>query len=231
MQNVDPPIFVLSGILIGEAYYARTLVRRVKEFKERHGLAKNVVLHSRSIRRWEKDFTFLSDPRKRIAFYKDINEIFCKSRIRVYAVVIDKRLLKNRFIAAVNPYDLSLSLLLSQICGPPGRPGAWKSNIVRITAESRGKREDKELQNVYQGFKKVGFHNYGAVDVQSRRPVTVKRFFPAKVDFAKKRKAIAGLELADLAAYPIAWAARNQVWSNPAYQVVAQKLRGTVFFP
>lgn len=233
MQHVDPksPVFVLLGLLVGETYYAKTLVPRVKQLKQDHGLDASVVLHSRHIRRWEGDFVFLKDENRRKVFYEDLNDLFRRSRFRLYAVVIDKRRLLQRFIVRVNPYDVSLSQLLSIVCGPPGLPGPWRPSVGRITAESRGKREDHELQGVYQEYRKIGLHNYGARDVQSRLPVTVERLFPRRIRFARKSRVVAGLELADLAAYPVAWAAMHQNWDNPAYSVVAEKLRAVVNFP
>jgi hypothetical protein len=234
MHNVDPrsPVFVLLGLLVGEVYYAKTLVPRVRKLKLRHGLTVDSVLHSRHIRRWEGDFAFLQDPKLRSAFYEGISGLFRQSRIRLYAVVVDKVRLRDRYLLPMNPYDVSLSQLLSLVCGPPGLPGLWRPNVGRIVAESRGKREDKELQAVYQGFRKKGFDSYGAPDVPSRRPSTVARLFPPRVDFIKKAKVLAGLELADLAAYPIGRAVITGDWSNPSYLVLAEKLRAPVLtFP
>jgi hypothetical protein len=58
MRSVDPtfPVFVLIGLLVGETYYAKTLVPRVKALKQRHLDNPNAVLHSRDIRRLEGDF-------------------------------------------------------------------------------------------------------------------------------------------------------------------------------
>ena len=233
MKHVDPksPMFVLMGLLVGETYYAKTLVPRVKQFKRDHGLSPNAVLHSHPIRRWEGNFEFLRDESRRVAFYEDLNELFARSRFRLYAIVIDKRRLLDRFIVHVNPYDVSLSQLLSVVCGPPGLPGPSRPRVGRIIAESRGKREDRELQGVYQDYRRIGLHNYGARDVQSRRPRTVDRLFPPRIRFVRKSRGVAGVELADLAAYPVAWAAAHQNWDNPAYMVVARKLRAVVNFP
>jgi hypothetical protein len=146
-------------------------------------------------------------------------------------VAIDKRKLLERFIAPLNPYDISLSQLLSVVCGPPGMPGAWRPSVLRIVAESRGKREDKELQEEYQSFHQSGLWNYGAQAVQKRQASTVRRVFPSKIDFGRKSWGIAGLELADLAAYPVGRAVINESWDNPAVQIVAQKLTAFVAFP
>ena len=110
-------------------------------------------------------------------------------------------------------------------------PGTWRPSVARIIAESRGRREDKELQAEYHRFHRSGLWNYGAQGVQKRRASTVRRVFPSKIDFARKSWGIIGLELADLAAYPVGRAVINDNWDNPAVQIIAQKLTGPVVFP
>lgn len=234
MRAVDPtfPVFVLVGLLVGESYYARTLVPRIKNLKRRHLENPDAVLHSRDIRRLEGDFRCLRESEERkLAFYADLNKLFTALRFRIFAVAIDKRKLLNRFLAPLNPYDVSLSQLLSIVCGPPGTPSVSRPTVIRIVAESRGRREDKELQREYQSFHRSGLWNYKAPGVQQRRASTVRRVFPSRIDFARKSRGIAGLELADLAAYPIGRAVVNQNWQNPAVQVISQKLKAFVLFP
>ena len=234
MRNVDPtfPVFVLAGMLVGETYYAKTLVPRIKALKQRHLGDKDIILHSKKIRRCEGAFErFKHDTDARDAFHAGIAEVFERSRIRLFAVVIDKPRLRDRFVVPLNPYDVSLSQLLSVVCGPPRLPGAWRPHISRIVAESRGRREDKELQREYQQLRTSGLMSYGSEHVQNRRSTTVQRLFPSRVDFVRKAMAVAGLELADLAAYPIARAAMTGDWSYRSAAVVAKKLRAIIFFP
>ncbi|MCE5256403.1 MAG: hypothetical protein LLF89_06090 [Spirochaetaceae bacterium] len=231
MARVDPafPIFVLLGLLVGETYYAHTLVPRIKALKDRFEIPRDTGLHSRDIRRHIGVFEFLKDVARRIAFYEALNDLVAGLRIRLFAITIDKRMLLKRFIVPVNPYDMSISQMLSIVCGPPGVGGAWRPNVARIIAESRGWREDRELQDTYQGFKQRGLWNYGSPTVTNRKAQTVQRVFPRRVEFARKKSSVvAGLELADLAAYPIARAIVNKDWSNPACQVVAMKLAGII---
>ena len=233
MKHIDPnwPVFVLVGLLVGETFYAKTLVPQIKEFKAAHGLSAGAVLHSREIRRWEGPFEFLKDGRRRQAFYEDLNRLYASLRVRLYAVVVDKARLASRWIFLPNPYDVSLSQLLSLVCGPPGIPGPWRPNVVKIIAERRGKVEDKQLQTEYQGFRRLGLPNYDAASVQTRRPGTVQRVFPSGIDFAAKSRVVAGLELVDLAAYPIGRAFINRDWEHPAYRALAPKIRALLGYP
>lgn len=152
-------------------------------------------------------------------------------RGRLYAVVIDKTRLAGRFLFDPNPYHVSLSLLLSLVCGPPGTPTPWRPNVVRIVVEKRGKVEDRQLLREYRSLHRGGLSSYGAADIQWRLAGTVARVFPERIDLAPKSRAIAGLELADLAAYPIGRAVVNDRWDNPAYLALASKVRALVTFP
>lgn len=145
LGNIDAkwPIFVLVGLLVGESYYAKTLARRVRELKLSNDLSANTVLHSRDIRRRERSFAFLRDAGARERLYEALNDVFSKSRIRIFAVIIDKARLAGRWIFPPNPYDASLSQLLSLVCGPPGSPTAWRPNVVRISAERRGEERSR----------------------------------------------------------------------------------------
>jgi hypothetical protein len=234
MAFVDPkfPVFVLLGLLVGETYYAKTLVRRTKELKHRHLGTDEALLHSKEIRRAEGVFAFLrQSEERRDAFYADVNALFLGARIRLFAVVIDKEGLRRRFLTPLNPYHVSLSQLLSIVLGPPRLPGPNRPKVVRIIAESRGRKEDNQLQREFQTLRASGFSSYGATDVQNRKTTTVQRLYPERIDFVKKAKVVTGLELADLAAYPIARATINRNWENPAAQIVAKKLHELIQFP
>lgn len=233
MNTIDPnwPIFVIVGLLVGETYYAKTVVPRMKALKKAHGLNPATPMHSRSIRRWEGEFSFLQDTLRRSALYEGINALIDGLRVRLYAVVIDKVRLQKRFLVQLNPYDVSMSQLLSIICGPPRIVGVNRPNVVKIVAESRGKLEDRQLQSEYQNFRSGGLSGYGAKGIQYRRRQTVRRLFPERVEFAKKSRVIAGLELADLLAYPIGRAVISQNWDNRAATVAFRKLKELVVFP
>lgn len=202
-----------------------------RALKFRHFGTYELILHSYDIRKHLGVFAPLRDDELRNLFYEDLNRLFLKSRIRLFGVIIDKRRLSAKFLTPVNPYDVSVSQLLSVVCGPPRAIGVNRPIVRRIVAESRGKVEDKQLQSEYQGFRATGLASYGADGVRMRRASTVRRLYPDRIDFVRKKLAVAGLELADLAAYPLARAAVNRNWDNPAAQVMLNKLSSLVEFP
>src|SRR5437867_12378687 len=88
MRHVDPnfPVFVLLGLLVGESYYVKTLVPRIKQLKMRHFGTKEIILHSSDIRKLQGPYAMLRDADKKIAFYQDLNDLFTRSRFRLYAI-------------------------------------------------------------------------------------------------------------------------------------------------
>ena len=60
LGNIDPtfPVFVLSGILISEENY-EILNKQFNGLKNKHWGEKKVILHSRDIRKCEKEFQIL----------------------------------------------------------------------------------------------------------------------------------------------------------------------------
>jgi hypothetical protein len=187
---------------------------------------------SSRIRRCDGDFRFLleSSERKQ-AFYEALNGLFAELRIRLAAVVVNKPRLLQRSLVPLNPYDVSLSQLLSVLCGAPFRHPMRPVRVTSLIAESRGKREDRQLQSEYQMLRQRGLFSYGASEVSDRRATTVQQSFPSRVTFMRKRQAVSGLELVDLAAYPLARAVISRDDSNPAMRAIAPKLRVVVEFP
>lgn len=223
--QTDFPVFTLVGLLVAERYYQKTLVPRVKAFKIKYFGDDDIILHSREIRRLERRFSVLkADVTRKELFYQELNEIIALARLRIYAVVIDKQLLLKRFIFPMNPYDVSLHQQISLICGPPGILGINRPQVSNIIAESRGRDVDHDLQNEYMRIRDYGAKSHGA-RVQNRQGSTIQKLFPSKIQFVKKKVNVIGLQLADLAAYPISRAILNGSWDNPAAQVIATKIK------
>lgn len=184
MQHVDPqfPVFLLMGLLVGELYYARTLVPKIKHLKQEYLPANpNAVLHSRDIRRCQGDFAFLRQSQvQKSSFYDAISGLFASSRIKLFAIAVDKQRLLQHSLVPFNPYNVSLSQLLSAVIGPPRVVGPSRPTVCRITAESRGGNEDKELQSEYQELRRCGLANYGAPGCRPADPVQCRIYSPTE---------------------------------------------------
>jgi Protein of unknown function (DUF3800) len=234
LKRIDPafPVFVLLGVLVGERYYEKTLSRRLRELKFAHLDDPFAVLHSSDLRRRQGIFSrFRSDQQGFELFQAAIGELFSRSRMSLFAIVVSKEQLVQRSMFPENPYDISLNLLLSVVLGEAGAIGSRRPLISRIIAESRGRREDRELQTEYQKFRQDGLQNYGLMRVQARAPATVNRLMPDRIEFAGKDRGIQGLELADLAAYPLARAAHRGDWQRRDLQSLLPKIKQLLYFP
>ena len=140
----------------------------------------------------------------------------------VIASVIDKNLLAGESGISNNPYEIALQFcmefLIEHLLGK-GQLG----RIVHVVFESRGKREDSELE--------LAFRRICANQGNWRR---------AKIDFSQiefepvfvsKAANSIGLQLADLVARPMALSILRPSQSNRAYNIIKPKIWGLTKFP
>lgn len=66
--NQEYPIFLLSCCIFEKDYFENKLTGSVEELKLKHFENKEIILHSRDIRKWQKDFKILGDLNKRKEF-------------------------------------------------------------------------------------------------------------------------------------------------------------------
>ena len=214
LKNLQPefPVFVLCGIIIDENEVKR-LDTDFNKLKNKFWGNKKVIFHSRDIRKCEKEFQILLDLEVKKDFYNDLNNIISKSNFTVVAPVINKeKHIKKYGKLAENVYELSLSFLIERSIF---YLDSISSEIRKVYIESRGKREDNELKNFLNILKHRGTSYIDSNRVLSK----IKEF-----EFIKKDEGISGLQLADLAAYPIARYAIDKNRANPAYDLLKEKI-------
>lgn len=111
--------------------------------------------------------------------------------ISIYTVVIDKLAQFSTYgTAAGNPYEYCLRVLLNRIRGSL----FLRNATADVLTESRGNREDTQLQRAYVDFQVHGDRWRTASEVRAT--------YPAALQFRRKDQNIAGLQIADLLAYP-----------------------------
>ncbi len=210
--NQQYPILLLCGCLIEEKSYQK-LTKDVNELKQKYFKTTNVILHSRDIRKWQKDFKILGDPKLRHEFYSDLDQIIERAEFFIIASAILKNKLINQYgPRADNPYDLSLTFILERTIFLTDR---LNCNKVEIIAEARGKKEDANLHNQYQIILANGTEFVG-----SKR---FKKKFP-EIDFKRKKENIVGTQLSDLVAYPLATKILYPDRENLAFRVIEPKI-------
>ena len=153
----------------------------------------NVILHSRDIRKGQGSFAFLQDETKREPFYQRINSLMGDSSYQLIATVIRKQDHVAKYgLEAQNPYDLALTFSLERLVH---LLKGINQDAVTVVAESRGRREDDDLELTFRRLVSEGTF---FVDREQFRAIDFKLVFVPKTGNS------IGTQMADLAGYPIA---------------------------
>jgi hypothetical protein len=212
LANVDCdfPIFLLCGVIFSDTHY-NTVLQEVSTLKRKFWGDRKVILHSRDIRRCEKEFSILLNNTVKSDFYDDINNILRPNRYRIIASAIDKQ----KFIArygkiADDPYALSLSFIVERTIFLLDDVADGEKTL-HIIIERRGTKEDNSIASHLRKIKARGT-NY----VNSQR----FRDLGTTVTFKSKSEDDTGLQLSDLIAYPIARYVIDNTRANPAFDLI-----------
>ena len=211
--NPDFPVFLLCGILITEQDY-EAFNRSMNQLKASIWGSKEVIFHSRDIRKCEKEFQKLFDLDLKKTFYTELNKIISESFYIVLASAIQKqRFVENFGKLEDDVYEIALSFVIEQaVLVLQDIPEAEALSIV---IERRGKKEDKQLDDHFQRITGKGTGKLTAADINHFNP---------SFTFRNKKENINGLQLADLVAYPIARNVIEPNRANPAYEVLEGKI-------
>ena len=135
------PVFVLGGILVAGDCALRRIEHAVATLKRDFFGDTALVLHTADITRNRRGFERLADPEMRNHFHCRLNTLLNELDFTVVACVIRKRALLERHGAlAVDPYMLSLGILVERFCFELGGSGRQGIIVVR-----RNERLDHEL--------------------------------------------------------------------------------------
>jgi hypothetical protein len=211
LENFNPefPIFTLCGVLVSREN-RKKLEAAFNAFKQEFWGNEEVIIHSRDIRRCKNEFQILLDHNVKNRFYARINEILSQNEAYV---VVACTILKEPFIRLFSNtedvYGLSLSYLLERsiFCVDDKNP----DSTIDVIFEKRGKLEDRNLTNFYNGLRVTGTKWVEPERLQSRISAFIAR---------AKKDNLVGLQIADLMAYPIARKVLNPDAPNPAFDII-----------
>ncbi len=210
----DFPVFLLCGLLTSEDNY-KDIRLLINNLKNRFWKNKKVILHSRDIRKCEKEFQILFDLEIKQQFYEMINNVIENSKYRIISSAIDKiKYIKNYGRLSNDVYELALSFIIERAIFSLDEVNNVEKQL-EIVIEKRGKKEDKKLDEHFQRLLSRGT-NY--VTSQRLKDVNIK------IVFKDKKDNINGLQLADLVAYPIARYVIDPRRANPAYDILSKKI-------
>lgn len=212
LQNIDDnfPLFCLCGCIFEKEYYHATARPLIDSLKIRFWNSTDVILHSRDIRRQQEAFRFLKDRDRREEFYEALNELVRQLDFFIIAVAILKHEILSQYgDQAKHPYHLALEFMMERFVLTMRREGEGSEG--HIIAESRGKVEDRLLKEEFFRLKTEGSY------YQSFEEITT-------LWTEKKRKNIAGLQIADLVAYPIARKILDPAGTQLSFDVLRAKI-------
>lgn len=210
LQNIDSqyPIFVLAFCVFHKKHYCDIVVPSVEEFKFYHFGHDQVILHEHDIRKEKGDFTLFTNKREKSDFLDELTNIIHKSNFILISTAIDKINLKRVENHHANAYHIALKVCAEQLYSLLIEKGE-ESTITHIVVESRGKKEDSDLE---LEFRRVcaGQNKFGSP-------------LPFEIIFTYKKAMSTGLQLADLVARPIGLSIIKPKQDNRTFNVLKEK--------
>jgi hypothetical protein len=124
LSIIDPqyPLFVLGGVIVEKDYADGVLPAALADFKKEMLGRSDIVLHTADIARNRNGFERLKDRAFRERFYRGLNILMRDLDYSVVACVIRKDQHLTRYgMAALDPYLLSLDILVERFCFDIGK--------------------------------------------------------------------------------------------------------------
>ncbi len=186
----------LIGCFIESEVYRATFHPTLEALKQKyfpHNPDEPVIFHRKDIVNRHGPFKRLRDSVLQEAFNKDLLSFFKEQDYEIIMVVIDKKAHIERYQqAAFHPYHFCLVAMMQRYCGFLN----FNSAQGDVLAESRGGTEDRQLKEAYRRVYNSGTHFRHAEFFQ--HVLTSK-----EIKLKQKIANIAGLQIADLLAYPL----------------------------
>ena len=148
LRNIDRgfPLFCLAMCVFPIQDYANTTVPAISALKFQHWGHDGVILHENEIRQRKGDFKGIIQNRENeLQLIKDIHTIITEANFQIVASVINKAALIKKYSNPWSPYELAVHFCLERLHRlmiGKGQPG----KTVHVVFESRGKKEDHELE-------------------------------------------------------------------------------------
>lgn len=218
LDPLDPdyPIFVLAFCVIDKAHYVEVIQPAFKRLKFKYFGHDMIALHSHAIRKPRGDYAFLHDQALRIAFMGELNQIMETADVTLIVHVIDKFALKRRYVRPYSPYDIALRMNMEQLnlfLRERGQAG----KLCHLIAESRGKKEDNQLELEFRRVVDPA-RGWGLAEKFAMHET------PMELRFVEKKINSAGLQIADLVAHPIGRNMLKPEQENRAFEIIKKKI-------
>jgi hypothetical protein len=196
LEQISKRYLSLTGCIIKTEYYRSTFHPKFEELKQKHfphNPDEPVILHRKEIINRNGPFWRLRDPECQKSFNDSLLRYLEEMKYVLITAVIDKKTHIERYEDfAYHPYHFCLAAMLERYCG-----FLHFYNVHGdVMAESRGGTEDRQLKDAYRNI-----YNSGT---QFRKPDFFQKVLTSKeIKLKTKFVNIAGLQVADLFAYPL----------------------------
>jgi uncharacterized protein DUF3800 len=185
----------LTGVVFDLAYVDRVVSPALEALKRRYFKAhvdEPLILHRKELVNRKYPFQALRDPEVESAFNADLLSLLERLHYKVITAVIDKLEYCRRYqIWKHHPYHYCQEILVERYVS--SMEGVDK--VGDVLAESRGTRPDRELKDAYQAIYEQGTD-------WIRGEVFQRRLTSKELKIKRKADNVAGLQIADLIAYP-----------------------------
>jgi Protein of unknown function (DUF3800) len=185
----------LTGVVFDIDYVDRVVAPELEALKRRYFKAhvdEPLILHRKELVNRKYPFQALREPEVERAFNADLLSLLEKLQYKVITAVIDKQEHCQRYQAwQHHPYHYCQEVLVERYVVSM----AGVDKVGDVLAESRGTRADRELKDAY---KHIYDHGTGWVE----KEVFQARLTSKELKLKRKSDNIAGLQIADLIAYP-----------------------------
>lgn len=212
LTKIDPdfPLFVLALVVVERQAYLDVILPELNRFKLRYWNHEGINIHSRDIRLAHGPFTMLMNPQVRPRFMAEISRIMESLPFTIFATAIRKQSLirPGGEDAPSNPYELALEFTME---GLLHFMESEQESQLPIVAEARGRKEDNSLEQVFYRILARG---------TERIPAERFKLLDCALAFQSKRNNIAGVQLADLCAYPCARQVLHPDKVNRPFEIV-----------
>lgn len=212
--NHDFPVFLLCGVLVSEIEYIR-LRDALNNIKSKFWGQKEVIFHSRDIRKCDKEFSILFNLETKKDFYERLNMVVTDVDYTVISSAIQKdKYIRNFGLLSNDVYELALSFIIERSIFFLDSIKECEKEL-KIIIEKRGIKEDKKLDEHFQRLLARGTAFVSAERLKK---------YNITISFKSKRENINGLQLADLIAYPLARHVIEPKRANPSFDLIQPKI-------
>lgn len=231
LENTARRYLCLLGLFTEVEVYRTSFHPALEELKQTHfphNPDEPLILHRKELVNRRGALGRLKNPESEQDFNTDLLKFLADQDYKLIGVVIDKKIHIERYgKAAYHPYHSCMAALLERYCGSLNFYNAQGD----VLAESRGGTEDAKLKEAYHTLYKTGTYYRS------------KQFFQRsltshEIKLRPKSANVAGLQVADLLAYPIKQeilldekriADPGDVFSKKICKVIASKYNQQVY--